>query len=237
MAAHSFSRQFLERTGDEMRSNHAGLVANGCKGRGRWGRQALALAATWLILAGTGGGVRSASAGSDLDERQLRRLEQEEILVEIEPDPDGAAGQVHAVIDIAVTPRRLWNVMTDCSAALRFLADLKSCRVLNTAADGRSDVREHIVQWMWPLPAVRSVFESQYTPHRQIAFRRVAGDLGALEGRWRLEAIEQGRKTRLTYEARVAPGWPVPGPLVRMAIEAGIPRTLAALRRAALESR
>ena len=92
-------------------------------------------------------------------------------------------------------------------------------------------MREHVVQWIWPLPPVRSVFRSNYTPFQQIAFQLVEGDLEYLKGAWTLEPLRQGGATRLSYRARITPGWPVPGALVRSAIEADVPKTLIALRR------
>ena len=162
-----------------------------------------------------------------------RRLSGGQAYVEVRPDTVGASGLVRAGIEINATPERVWAIMLDCNSSQRITSSLKSCRVLERSGDGLSDVREHVVQWIWPLPSVRSVFASQYRPFEQISFQRVAGDLEFLEGTWRLEPLLQGRATRLSYLARITPGWPVPAALVRSAIEADIPRTLTALRREA----
>ena len=174
-----------------------------------------------------------ASADVPLDAAQLRRLKAGEVVIDVRPDPQGATGLITATIDIATPPRELWAIMLDCARSQRVTSNLKSCRVLEQSADGLSDVREHVVQWIWPLPSVRSVFASQYRPFEQINFQRVEGDLKFLEGTWRLEPLLQGRATRLSYVARITPGWPVPAALVRSAIEADMPRTLTALRREA----
>lgn len=174
-----------------------------------------------------------AVAQSSFDSAQLRLLDQGDVIVNVRPDPRGASGLVDAAIEIAVPPSHLWAVMLDCASSKRFIPSLKDCRVLSAAADGNWDVREHVVQWIWPLPQVRSVFRSSYRPFEKISFERIDGDLKFLEGMWRLEPVRGGSRTRLTYQARVTPGWPVPNTLVRLAIETDIPNTLKALRKEA----
>lgn len=168
-----------------------------------------------------------------LDKDAVQRLTAGEVLIAVKPDPGGATGLVEATIDIAAPPAALWAIMLDCARSTKMVPSLKTCRVLSQTPDARSDTREHIVQWIWPLPTVRSVFQSDYTPFSKIAFRRVEGDLAFLQGSWTLEPIKQGTATRLHYRARISPGWPVPGPLVRSAIESDVPKSLIALRREA----
>ena len=175
--------------------------------------------------------VAPAAAGPTFDGEQLRRLKGGEVLISVLPDPDGATGLIEATIDIKAAPSAVWAVMLDCARSQRISPSLISCRVLSATPDGRSDVREHVVQWVWPLPPVRSVFRSDYIPFQRIAFQLVEGDLAYLQGSWTLEPLMQGTATRLSYRARITPGWPVPGPLVRSAIEADVPKTLLALRR------
>ena len=177
--------------------------------------------------------VAPAAGKPAFDQQQLRRLKAGEVLVSVSPDPEGATGLIEAAIDIPSAPSAVWAIMLDCARSMRMAPSLKSCRVLSATPDGRSDVREHVVQWLWPLPSVRSVFRSDYIPFQKIAFELVEGDLAYLKGSWTLEPLLQGTATRLSYRARISPGWPIPGPLVRSAIEADLPKTLLALRREA----
>ncbi len=188
---------------------------------------------SWCLLA-VAGLALPAQADQALDAVALRQLKAGEVIIDVRPDPQGATGLIQAIIDIPAPPQRVWQVMVDCERSKRTIPSLKTCRVTERAADGSFDVREHVVQWIWPLPAVRSVFRSDYQPFQRIAFRKIEGDLELLEGEWRLEPLSGGAATRLSYRARVTPGWPVPGALVRSAIEADVPKTLAALRREAV---
>jgi uncharacterized protein YndB with AHSA1/START domain len=184
-----------------------------------------------LVLVGVGA---PAQADFVLDPSALARLRAGEVMIDVRADPQGATGLIEALVDIPAPPQRVWQVMVDCERSKRTIPSLKTCRVTERAADGLFDVREHVVQWIWPLPSVRSVFRSDYQPFQRIAFRKIEGDLELLEGEWRLEPLSGGAATRLSYRARITPGWPVPGALVRSAIEADVPKTLAALRREAV---
>ena len=154
-----------------------------------------------------------------------------EVIVDVAPDPQGAAGQVDAVIDIPVPADLLWKVMLDCDRAPRYLPGLQSCTVLKESPDKKWDVREHKVRWSALFPSVRSVFRSDYEPVREIHFSRVEGDLKELEGSWRLESLKGKAMTRLYYHARVDPGVYLPNAIVRSVIENDMPKTLKALRR------
>ena len=175
----------------------------------------------------------SANAQTTLDKSTLARLQTGAAVVDVRPDPEGASGLVQAVIDIPAPPKRVWEVMLDCAHSKRAIPALISCRVLERGAGGRYDIREHVVQWLWPLPSVRSVFRSDYQLYEHIAFKRVEGDLALLEGEWRLVPLNDGTSTRLFYRARMTPGWAVPDAIARAAIESDVPKTLAALRREA----
>ncbi len=153
-----------------------------------------------------------------------------EVLVDVVADPQGAAGQVDAVIEIPASADVIWKVMLDCGRAPHFLAGLQSCTVLQESPDKKWDVREHKVQWSVLFPAVRSVFRSDYKPTHEIRFSRVEGDLKELEGSWRLEPIKGKLSTRLFYHARVDPGVYLPNAIVRSVIENDMPKTLKALR-------
>ncbi len=172
-------------------------------------------------------------AQSALDAATLKKLGAGEVLVSVDADPNSAGGLARGMVEIAVAPVQLWAILLDCKRALKFVARLKSCTVTSTDPQGKWDVREHVVEWIWPLPKVRSVFRSEYAPFEAINFRRVEGDLKSLEGSWRLETIREGRATRLFYSAQIDPGVAVPGFVVRNAIETELRNSLTRLRREA----
>jgi carbon monoxide dehydrogenase subunit G len=147
---------------------------------------------------------------------------------EVKPDPDGSSGVIRAAIDIAAPAQTVWNVMTDCDLAPKMVANLKSCRIVERDAQGRWDVREQISKMTF-LPSVRSVFREDFEPPARMTFHRVGGDLKVLEGEWLL--MPHGDGTRVTYEARVAAPFSVPGWMARLALRHDVPMALLALRR------
>ena len=170
----------------------------------------------------------------DLPAEAHQALARGEAWFEVRPDRAGAAGQVHAVEDVAAPPERVFAVMTDCALAPRMAPSLKSCRVLERDPAGRWDVREHVSRPMLFVPSVRSVFRSDYDPPRGFTYRRTGGDLRVLEGDWRLTPLDGGARTRVVYEGRAALPFAVPHALARAVLRQQVSQALAALRRECL---
>jgi hypothetical protein len=150
--------------------------------------------------------------------------------VRVTADGDSAGGRIDAQIKITAAAETVWSTMLDCAVSLRIVSGLKTCRVVERDPGGKWDVREHVVAWSALLPTVRSVFRSEYQFGREIRFSRVSGDLKKLEGKWLLTPGDGGRTTQLRYMAVIDPGVPLPGALVRSAIETDVTRVLKALQ-------
>jgi hypothetical protein len=150
--------------------------------------------------------------------------------VEVRQDADGRSGRVRAAIDIPASKDAIWTKMLDCDAALRMVANLKSCKVLDRDPQGRWDVREQVSRAAF-LPSVRNVYRSDYDRPNRIDFRRTGGDMEVFEGGWRLESRLDG--VRVTYEARASAPFTVPGWIARATLRHDVPAALIALRREA----
>ncbi len=154
-----------------------------------------------------------------------------EVLVAVEaPDPQAEGSQgVRAAIRIGAPPERVFAIMTSCEEALRFVSRLEACRVVESAADGRRELIEQVVNLRWYLPRIRFVFRADYRPPREVHISNVSGGLRVHEGRWTLEALDGGAATLVTYEVRVVPRYPVPQWLVLATLKSDLPQTLRAL--------
>jgi hypothetical protein len=182
------------------------------------------------LLAGQGLGTTSCGA-LELGSDELRQLKAREAVVRVVSDESGEAdGRIDAVIDVAAAPATVWAVMLDCDRALAFVKGLRSCSVVERAADGSWDVREHRTKWLAIMPELRSVFRSDYVREKSIHFTRTGGDLKFLEGDWVLEPLNGARATRLYYHARVSVSVPLPGFMLRAALEEDVPERLKSLR-------
>lgn len=164
------------------------------------------------------------------------KLARGEAYAEVSAQADGSAGVVRGAIDIDAPAAVIWKVMLDCGRAARMVPSVISCKVVEQGSGGRWDVREHRVRWSRFLPPLRSVFRSDYTPMKRIAFRCTGGDLKACEGEWRLEPLPNG-EVRVIYENRAEAPFAAPNALFRSAMRRDIPEALLALRRESLSAK
>ena len=111
------------------------------------------------------------------------------------------------------------------------VTNLKSCRILERDPQGRWDIREQVSRPTF-TPSVRTVYREDFEPNRRMTFHRTDGDLSVFDGEWRLEP--HGEAVRVTYEARVAAPFAVPGWVARLALRHDVPMALLALRREAM---
>ena len=138
--------------------------------------------------------------------------------------------EIRASIEIAAPRAKVWAIMTDCARAARFVPGLTSCRVLKRDPAGRWDIREHKISWMWFLPDVTSVFRSDYDPPRRLRFHRISGTLKRSDGEWRLQPIDGGSATRVSYDATLSADVPAPQFMVEAALKRDIATVLRQLR-------
>ncbi len=150
--------------------------------------------------------------------------------VTVAQGPAGDTVEIKAGIEIAAPRATVWAIMNDCARSLHYVPGLTGCRVLKRDPAGRWDIREHKVSWMWFLPDVTSVFRSDYDPPKRLRFHRISGTLKRSDGEWRLEAIDNGRATRVSYDAVIAAGIPAPEFLVEAALKRDIAKVLQGLR-------
>ena len=167
----------------------------------------------------------------DLTPEARAALDRGKPYVEVRPDADGASGVIRAAIDIAAPQAAVWAVMTDCALAPKMVDNLKSCRILDRDPQGRWDIREQVSRMTF-VPSVRTVFREDFDPPHRMVFHRTGGDLAVMEGEWRL--TPHGEGIRVTYEARVAAPFSVPGWVARIALRHDVPQALLALRREAM---
>jgi coenzyme Q-binding protein COQ10 len=161
---------------------------------------------------------------ADLGEGDLARLRRGKVVVwTTAPE---RPREVAAAVLIDAPAERVWEVMVDCPHAPEFVPGMRSCRVLEHAAD--HEVLEHRVKVFAFLPEVRYTFRADYRPDERIDFARTGGDLKAMEGSWRLDRVDG--KTLVLYSVYLDPGFLVPHWVVRHALRSDLPKLLLALR-------
>ena len=155
--------------------------------------------------------------------------------VNVDTDESLGAAHVRASIDIAAPPLTVWGVLTDCARAPHIIPNLESCHIVQHDPAGHWDIREHIINWAALMPKMRTVVRTSYEAGRRMLFKRVDGDMRVSQGEWRLDPLANARATRLSYNALVAPSFPVPEFMVEHAIHEDLPNLLRAIEHASEE--
>jgi uncharacterized membrane protein len=153
-----------------------------------------------------------------------------EPVVNVDTDEAMSAAHVRASIDIAAPPQTVWSVITDCARAPHIIPNLESCHIVKHDPAGRWDIREHIINWAALMPKIRTVVRTNYEIGKRMLFKRVDGDMRVSQGEWKLEPNARG--TRLSYNALVAPNFPVPEFMIEHAVHEDMPNVLRAIERA-----
>jgi ribosome-associated toxin RatA of RatAB toxin-antitoxin module len=151
------------------------------------------------------------------------------VVVEGHADARGR-GSVRANIEIDAPPAVVFRTILDCARAARMSPGVKSCRVVSRAPDG-TEIREHTVKWSFFLPTLHSTSRVTLEPDRLIRFTCIGGDIRACDGSWRLEPLDGGQRTRVTYDLWATAPFAVPAGVIGGVMRRDVPNALRALRR------
>jgi hypothetical protein len=154
------------------------------------------------------------------------RLLAGEVLVDgVRTDAAGGAARARAVM--RGPAEAAWAVVVSCEAAFRFVHGLRECEVLEDTGE-RARVRQ-AVRPNWFLPTTEFVYRVERRPWSAMSLHLEAGEVDALEGAWRFDALDEGM-ILVTHEIRVAPRFPAPRWVVRATIRGDLPDMLACIR-------
>lgn len=154
-------------------------------------------------------------------------------VVHVKIDDASNAAHIRASIAIAAPPAVVWAVLTDCARMPSIVPNLESCKVVENGG-GKWDIQEHVVNWSLLFPKLRTIMRNTYDAGRRLVFKRVSGDLRISEGEWRLEAVSNATATRLSYNAKIAPDFPVPRFMIEQAVNTDMPNVLRAIQKASV---
>jgi hypothetical protein len=143
-------------------------------------------------------------------------------------DSGAQSGNAAAAVRIHASPQAIWPVLTSCEEELKLVPQMVSCEVLETSADGSSQLIRQVVDYSWILPRVTYELRVNYVYPERVSIDRVSGDLRMLHGSWYLE--RDGDYTVAHYSLNMTPGFWVPHWLVRLAMKHDLPKMLRTLR-------
>jgi ribosome-associated toxin RatA of RatAB toxin-antitoxin module len=158
---------------------------------------------------------------------------QSEPKISISHDEARDAMVIHASIDIEAPPSIVWSVVTDCNRAPKYVPNMESCRIVEREPHDRWQVRESVHNVML-LPRIRSVSRVEFDKDRRMSFKKAGGDMRIAEGDWRLEPLDKGKATRLSYNAVLALNISVPNFMVENVANQDVPTLMKNIERESL---
>lgn len=122
----------------------------------------------------------------------------------------GAEGKFVGKVLVEATSEAVWNVLTDYDNLYTFLPNVISSKVLET--NGNRKIVEQVSKRKIVLVDVQSRIRTENTEidKKQIDFRLIEGDLGKLQGSWKIEPVSdypggEITKVLITQEVEVLP--------------------------------
>lgn len=175
-------------------------------------------------------GTAARAADFELSQAEIQRVENDEIVIRASLDASARRGTVRAAMLVDAPPAVVFEAMTHCADALRYVPHLRVCRFRERAPDSSWALVEQEIDFGWYAPRLRYVFRADLVADKSISFRQVSGDFKANEGRWELESVE-GERTLLRYRVYIDPPGYVPNWLARSTFKRELPQMLTNLRR------
>lgn len=129
---------------------------------------------------------------------------------------------------INASPEDVFAVLTDYDQAGKLFSNLKDCKVTSK--------EDHVKYVSFSVRGVANIWNFDYalavkeTFPRLIEWHRISGAFKANEGYWKLEPMEQGRKTMVTY-AKFVDGGLIPQVLINRQLKETIPEIMTNLKR------
>jgi ribosome-associated toxin RatA of RatAB toxin-antitoxin module len=170
------------------------------------------------------------AADFELTSAETTRLQNHELVIRATLE-NARRGTVRAAMLIDAPPALVFEMMTRCADALKYVPHLKVCRIRERAADMSSELVEHEIDLGWYAPRIRYVLRADIVANQSITFRQVSGDFKANHGMWELEPADSGSRTLLRYRVYLDPPGYVPTWLARSTFKRELPQMLTGLRR------
>ena len=151
-----------------------------------------------------------------------------DIEVAVSLDAAEQSGSASASVRIHARREVVWSLITSCTEALHLVPGLVACEVMETAPDRSWQRIRHVMDYSWYTPKLHYEIRASYDRPSRVSIERISGDLRVLRGSWALQS--DGEETVAHYAVDLAPGFWVPGWIVRAALRRDLPKMLRALR-------
>ncbi|MBX3077126.1 SRPBCC family protein [Candidatus Obscuribacterales bacterium] len=139
-------------------------------------------------------------------------------------------GDRYSVTKIVVhaAPHQVWNVLSDFDNAPKVFPQMKKCEVIKD--EGHSKIVKHTVAPSGPVGTYSYTLRITEKAPKYMEWHRLSGAFKQVKGFWKLEPLDNGRTTQVTYASFVDGGFFVPAPLIRRQSRIDMPSVMTALK-------
>ncbi len=172
------------------------------------------------------------AADFELTPAETAHVAQGETVIRADLDSSQRRGTVRAAMLVNATPDVVFQAMTSCAEAMKYVPHLRRCRVLPQSDEAGARFVEHEIDFGWYAPKLSYVFRADVVTDRRIAFRQVRGDFRTNRGVWEFEPHDgNGARTLLRYRVEIDPPGYVPNWLARSTFRRELPLMLSQLKK------
>lgn len=139
-------------------------------------------------------------------------------------------GKSYCVTHVVVKarPEQVWRVLSDYPNAPSVFPQLKNCQVLEDR--GTTKIVRHVIEPSGVPGRYKYVLELKETAPHAMEWHRVSGDFKEVDGFWKLEPLEGGRATFVTYSTHVNGGMFIPQTLIKHQCKVDMPAVMTSLK-------
>ena len=139
-------------------------------------------------------------------------------------------GKTYTVSKVTVkaSPDKVWQVLSDYDNASRVFPQMKKCKLLQD--HGHSKLVKHVISPSGLPGSYEYTVEVKENAPHSMEWHRVSGAFKQVDGYWKLEPLDGGRTTLVTYASHVDGGIFIPQALVRRQCKIDMPGVLNTLK-------
>jgi ribosome-associated toxin RatA of RatAB toxin-antitoxin module len=130
---------------------------------------------------------------------------------------------------INAKPDIVWQILTDYRHAVQVFPLLKKCEVIEN--HGSTKIAKHEIAPSGIPDTFEYVLEMHETAPKMVEWHRLSGDFKEVEGSWKLDPIDNGAHTLVTYSSHVTGGFLMPQIIIKHQSHIDMPNTVTALKK------
>lgn len=126
------------------------------------------------------------------------------------------------------SPQQIWSIIADYNNLHRVFKQMKSAKLIKS--QGKVKYVKHTVAPSGPVGTYSYVVKVTENAPRKMEWTRVSGAFKEVKGFWKLEPLDGGRTTRVTYASHVDGGFLLPRALIKRQCRIDMPIVVGSLK-------